>query len=169
MVAPTYQFRLATLADLPMLRAWVATPAVAEWWGKEDPFDSSDLDDPRFRPCIVCLEGQAFAYMQDYDVHGWPGHHFGYLPPGSRGIDQFIGVPGMLGLGHGTAFVRQHVAALFASGAPAVGTDPHPKNARAIAAYRKAEFRIVGAEEETEWGQVIRMEAWRETVEGRFA
>jgi aminoglycoside 6'-N-acetyltransferase len=160
-MAAAYLFRPATLADLPMLRAWVATPAVAEWWGGGDAFDAADLADRRVRVWIVAVNGKPFAYMQDYDVHGWDGHHFGYLPPGSRGIDQFIGRPDMLGLGHGTAFIRQRLAALFAAGAPAVGTDPHPANARAIAAYRKAGFRITGPEEDTEWGRVIRMEAWR--------
>jgi aminoglycoside 6'-N-acetyltransferase len=50
---------------------------------------------------------------------------------------------------------------LFAAGAPAIGTDPHPENLRAIRAYEKAGFRVVSPAEETKWGRVIRMEAWR--------
>jgi aminoglycoside 6'-N-acetyltransferase len=61
----------------------------------------------------------------------------------------------------GTAFIAERVLALFAEGAPAVGTDPHPDNARAIAAYRKVGFAVVGGPEETEWGRVVRMEMWR--------
>lgn len=159
MTTNRYHFRPATLADLDLVRRWRAEPHVREWWDDEDPYDASDLADPRLSLRIVACGGIPFAFMQDYDVKGWKGHHFGYLPEGSRGIDQFIGDPGMIGLGHGSAFIRQRVAELFAAGAPAVGTDPHPKNARAIAAYRKAGFRIVGPEEETEWGRVIRMEA----------
>jgi aminoglycoside 6'-N-acetyltransferase len=142
-----------------MLETWRRLPHVQEWWG-DDPFDPQDLADPRVAVMIVEFEGVPFAYMQDYGVHDWEGHHFGYLPDRSRGIDQFIGDPAMIDVGHGTAFIRQRMLELFAAGAPAIGTDPHPKNARAIAAYQKAGFRIVGPEEDTEWGRVIRMEAW---------
>jgi aminoglycoside 6'-N-acetyltransferase len=68
----------------------------------------------------------------------------------------------MVGRGHGSAFIRQRVQEMFAAGVPAVATDPHPENARAIAACRKAGFRVAGPEEDSEWGRVIRMEAWPE-------
>ena len=105
---------------------------------------------------IVSLDGRPFAYIQDYDPHAWPGHHFADLPPRSRGIDQFIGEPGLIGQGHGTAFIRAHVERLFAEGAPAIGTDPDPDNARAIRAYEKAGF-VAGREADTEWGYCLLM------------
>ncbi|WWR55751.1 hypothetical protein RV999_26300 (plasmid) [Sinorhizobium meliloti] len=40
--------------------------------------------------------------MQDYTVHGWDDHHFAHLAKGSRGIDQYIGDPEMVGVGHGS-------------------------------------------------------------------
>ncbi len=156
-----YHFRPATPDDVDLLDNWRRQPHVQEWWGLPDPNEFEDLADPRVAVMIVERDGTPFAYMQDYDVHGWEGHHFGYLPKASRGIDQFIGEPGMIGLGHGTAFIRQRISELFAAGAPAIGTDPHQKNARAIAAYEKTGFRIVGPEEDTQWGRVVRMEAWR--------
>jgi aminoglycoside 6'-N-acetyltransferase len=154
--------------DVDLLESWRRQPHVREWWADPDADDPDDLADPHVTVMIVECDGKPFAYMQDYDVHGWEGHHFGYLPQGSRGIDQFIGEPGMIGLGHGSAFIRQRVMELFAAGAPAIGTDPHPKNARAIAAYKKAGFRIVGPEEDTEWGRVIRMEVWQVPAERYF-
>ena len=160
-VRARYRFRLATAADLDLLDLWLRQPQVREWWGEPEAFAAEDLADPRVTVMIVEGDGRPFAYMQDYDVHGWKGHHFGYLPKGSRGIDQFIGEPDMLGLGHGTAFIAQRMRELFAAGAPVIGTDPHPRNARAIAVYQKVGFRIVGPEEETEWGRVVRMEAGR--------
>ncbi|RYE41802.1 MAG: N-acetyltransferase, partial [Hyphomicrobiales bacterium] len=156
-----YQFRRARLEDIPLLTHWRQQSHVRKWWGDEETFDSQDLSDPRVAAMIVTFDGEPFAYMQDYDVHGWDGHHFGYLPQGSRGIDQFIGKPAMLGLGHGTGFLRQRVAELFAAGASVIGTDPHPTNSRAIAVYAKVGFRVTGQEQETGWGRVIRMEAWR--------
>ncbi|MFN4276930.1 MAG: GNAT family N-acetyltransferase [Ferrovibrio sp.] len=68
----------------------------------------------------------------------------------------------MLGRGHGSAFIRQHVARLFAEGAPFVATDPDPDNARAIRAYQKAGFRILENEARiTDWGRAQLMLAER--------
>ena len=58
------------------------------------------------RMWIVSHGGRPFAFIQDYDPLAWDLHHFGDLPPGSRGIDQFIGEPDMLNRGHGSAFIR---------------------------------------------------------------
>jgi aminoglycoside 6'-N-acetyltransferase len=150
-----------TPADLPMVERWLETPAVREWWvgadgQPSDPFDEDDLNDPHVAMWIVSHMGKPFAFIQDYDPHAWSGHHFGFLPPGSRGIDQFIGDPDMIGRGHGSAFVRAHVDALMARGAPAVGTDPSPTDARAIRSYEKAGFVRQG-ETETKWGYCLLM------------
>ncbi len=141
--AKDYQLRAMTAADMPMARRWLETPDVQRWWGDPDGEVSlleKDLDDPRMSMWIVSYRGQPFAYIQDYDPLAWDMHYFGDLPPGSRGIDQFIGEPRMLALGHGPAFIRLHVDNLFAAGAPVVGTDPDPANTRAIRAYEKAGF-----------------------------
>ncbi|MFZ0847647.1 MAG: GNAT family N-acetyltransferase, partial [Hyphomicrobiaceae bacterium] len=61
-------------------------------------------------------------------------------PRGSRGIDQFIGEPHMIGRGHGSACIAAVVDRLLAAGCPRVLTDPHPANRRAIHAYQKAGF-----------------------------
>lgn len=154
-----HRFRAATEADLPMLRRWRAMPHVAEWWG--DPElepEEEKLRDPRIALWIVEHRGRAFAFAQDYSPHDWGGHPFAHLPPGSRGIDQYIGEPDMIGRAHGTAFVRLHCGLLFAAGAPAIGTDPHPDNMRARRAYEKAGFRAAGGPVETLWGLAIVME-----------
>ena len=138
-----YVFRPMTAADMPMARQWLETPEVQRWWGDPDEQAAlleEDLDDPRMAMWIVSHEGRPFAYIQDYDPRAFGMHHLGDLPSGSRGIDQFIGEPDMLGRGHGQAFIRAHADRLFAAGAPAVGTDPDPANARAIRAYEKAGF-----------------------------
>jgi aminoglycoside 6'-N-acetyltransferase len=160
----TYSFRRVTTADLSMVRCWLETPAVREWWidvegQPADPIEEEDLADPHVAMWIVSILGDPFAFIQDYDPHAWEGHHFSHLPPGSRGIDQFIGVPGMLGRGHGSAFIRAHVNSLMAGGAPAVGTDPNPNNARAIRAYEKAGF-VRREERATEWGYCLLMERY---------
>lgn len=161
--ASAYLMRRATEADLPMLTRWRARPHVVEWWGSPlvEP-EGEKLAEPRIAMWIVEREGRPFAFAQDYDVHGWSPHPFSHLPAGSRGIDQYIGEPDMLGRGHGSAFVRAHVDRLFAKGAPAVGTDPHPNNARARRAYEKAGFHTIGEAVDTPWGRAILMERWRD-------
>ena len=157
-----YRFRAATEADLPLLRAWRARPHVAEWWGDPglEPEDEK-MRDPLVAMWIVEHRGRPFAFAQDYGPHDWDGHPFAHLPPGARGIDQYIGEPDMIGRGHGSAFVSLHCERLFAAGAPAIGTDPHPDNVRARRAYDKAGFETVGGPVDTLWGRAILMERWR--------
>lgn len=154
----TYSFSRATSDHLALLAEWQSEPHVRRWWHAE-PFDAEDLADPRVAPWIVSLAGRPFAYMQDYTVHGWDGHHFAALPPGSRGIDQFIGEREMIGCGHGSAFIRQRMNALFDNGAPVIATDPHPDNEAAIAVYKKLGFEPLGAALETQWGLILPMAA----------
>ena len=161
---PVHAFRPVTPADLPLLRRWRAQPHWVEWWGPVEPDDrffEEAMADPHTAAWIVELEGRPLAYAQDYDPHAWPRHHFAHLPPGSRGVDQSIGEPDMIGRGHGSAFVRAHCERLFAAGAPAIGTDPHPGNARAIRAYEKAGFTIAAGALDTIWGRALLMERWR--------
>ena len=157
-----YLFRPLTSSDLPLVRRWRREPHVTQWWGPPEIEDEKEkLGDKDVRMWIVEQEGRPFAYAQDYDPHAWHPHPFSHLPSGSRGIDQYIGEADMIGRGHGSRFVRQHCGMLFAEGAPAIGTDPHPDNARAIRAYEKAGFSLVSGPVETRWGMAVLMENWR--------
>jgi aminoglycoside 6'-N-acetyltransferase len=156
-----YTFRPVSHADLDLLRRWRARPHVVEYWGPAEVEDPGEmLADARVAMWIVEHCGRPFAYAQDYSPHDWDRHPFAHLPPGSRGIDQYIGEADMLGLGHGSAFVRAHCDRLLAAGAPAIGTDPHPDNKRAIRAYEKAGFAVVDGPLDTRWGRALLMERW---------
>ncbi|MEX0349593.1 MAG: GNAT family N-acetyltransferase [Paracoccaceae bacterium] len=152
-----YQFRKVTKADLGLLATWQSQPHVREWWDSDEPRTEKELADPRVARWIVSTTGRPFAYMQDYTVHGWDDHHFFQLPKGSRGIDQFIGEPDMMGQGHGSAFISERLKTLFAEGAPVIATDPDPTNARAIAAYKKAGFSEFGPARNTPYGLILPM------------
>jgi aminoglycoside 6'-N-acetyltransferase len=140
-----YAFRPMTAEDLPMVRGWLVTPHVAEWWG--DPADqfglvSEDLNEPAMDQFIVVASGRPFAYLQCYWQSNWTEQNgLGAHPPGTRGIDQFIGEPDMTDRGHGSTFIRVFVDRLLTAGTPRVITDPNPTNCRAIRAYEKAGFR----------------------------
>jgi aminoglycoside 6'-N-acetyltransferase len=156
----TYVFRPFTADDLPLVRGWIATPDVSAWW--EDDGDLEEgLESPDIRQWLVELDERPFAYLQDYRPHAWSNHPFDFLPPDARGIDQFIGVPTLIGAGHGSAFIRQHVERLFADGVPAVGTDPHPDNRRAVRAYEKAGF-TPGRTQDTKWGFCLLMTRYKD-------
>ena len=155
--ANQYSFRKVTLDDLPLLAVWQSAPHIREWWDSAEPYSAADLADPKVARWIVSTGGRPFAFMQDYTVHGWEDHHFAGLPKGSRGIDQYIGDPEMIGAGHGQAFIEAGMAALFAAGAPVIATDPHPENARAIAVYKKLGFDPSGPPVETRWGLILPM------------
>ena len=147
--------------DLGLLTEWQSRPHVREWWGDEDPFDEEGFADPRVSRWIVAIDEAPFAYIQDYTVHGWDDHHFAHLPKGSRGIDQYIGDPAMIGIGHGPAFISARLQVLFNDGAPVIATDPHPENARAIAAYRKVGFEASEPPQRTQWGLILPMQISR--------
>jgi aminoglycoside 6'-N-acetyltransferase len=139
-----HKIRPMVPSDLPMVRGWLAAPHVREWWGEPDEqlaLVSGDLEQRALEQHIVVSEGRPFAYLQCYQQNDWPENGLGTHPPGTLGIDQFIGEPDMLGRGHGSAFIRAFVDRLLASGTPRVLTDPDPVNARAIRAYEKASFR----------------------------
>jgi aminoglycoside 6'-N-acetyltransferase len=141
-MAPDYVFRPMSTDDLPMIRRWLETPEVTRWWGAPDEqyaLVSGDLDHPDMDQFIVALDDQPFGYIQCYALSTW-NQGFGAHPANTRGIDQFIGIPDMIGRGHGSGFIRQFVDGLLASGTPRVVTDPDPDNGRAISAYAKAGF-----------------------------
>ena len=159
--SPRYVFRKATSDDLAMLNAWLSEPHVREWWDARAAYSEEDLADARVARRIVLADERPFAFMQDYAVHAWPDHHFSDLPAGSRGIDQFIGDPQMVGRGHGRAFIAARMQVLFEKGVPVLAADPHPDNARAIAVYRKLGFEVTGPVRQTRWGVVLPMTARR--------
>ena len=81
------------------------------------------------------------AYLQAYDGAGEPGQGWPDLPPGTWGIDTFIGPPEAAGRGHGPAYLRQFGDRLLARpGVERLSIDPARENRRAIRAYERAGF-----------------------------
>ncbi|HEX5377122.1 MAG TPA: GNAT family N-acetyltransferase [Phenylobacterium sp.] len=154
-----YVIRPVARADLPLIGRWRTLPHVARWWGEAsvEP-EIEKLADPRIAMWLVEQDGRPFAFVQDYDVHGWSPHPFAHLPPGSRGMDLYVGEPPMVGRGHGSRLLRQHVDDLFRRGVPAVGIDPHPDNGPARRCFEKAGFAAVAGPLDTPWGRAILME-----------
>lgn len=130
-------------ADLPMVRRWLDTPGARRWWGEpelEAGLLTEDLDEPAMAMLIVAHDDTPFAFAQHYAVHTWPSPQFAHLPRGTRAIDTFIGDPAMIGMGHGSAYVRLLAQHLRGRGVPTVAIDPAIGNYRARRAYARAGF-----------------------------
>ena len=143
MTAPAYAFRPLAHTDEALVRIWLARPHVGEW--NEDPDQElADMLDhigsASVSAYIVECDGRPIGYIQSYAPHLEDDHPYRDQPPGTIGIDQFIGEADLLNQGHGSRFVAAFVERLFAAGVPRVIIDPHPSNARAIRAYEKAGF-----------------------------
>jgi aminoglycoside 6'-N-acetyltransferase len=153
-----YLIRPAGASDLPLLAAWRRQAHVRRWWGPpEVEPEAEKLRRAEVAMWVAGLDGHPLAFVQDYAVADWSPHHFDYLPPGSRGMDVYIGAPEALGRGHGAGIVRQHVDRLFGLGVPAVGIDPHPDNERARRAFARAGFVTAHGPVDTRWGRAVLM------------
>jgi aminoglycoside 6'-N-acetyltransferase len=142
MVPSVYAFNPMSAADLPLVRRWLETPHVARWWPDAERQISNirrHLEETNIELFLVHADRRPLGYLQCYDVPAG-GQPFPDQPPGSRGIDQFIGEQDLVGCGHGSAFIRLFVDRLFETGIPRVMTDPDPANRRAVRAYEKAGF-----------------------------
>ncbi|WP_417459261.1 GNAT family N-acetyltransferase [Kordiimonas sp.] len=143
-ISGQYSFRPLTPADMPMLRTWLHTPEVKRWWGDpahEEKLLLEDMHEPLMVTWVVSYKATPFAYAQHYDVASWAAPHFAHLPKGTRAVDTFIGVPDMLGAGHGGRFLNALAEHLVREGAPMVAIDPDEDNIRARKAYGRAGFK----------------------------
>lgn len=125
-----------------MLRGWFAEPHVREWWGppeQEVAAVEADLDGGRFAVWIASLDGVPFAYVQDCDPAEAEAY-YADAPPGARAADVLIGPPSHLGRGLAAPLLRAFARHAGARGASGLLLDPDGRNARALAAYRRAGF-----------------------------
>ncbi len=143
-----------TLADLPLMRRWLETPHVREWWGEPDTEIGymRDMIEGRdtTRPFIFSVDGEPAGYIQYWFI----GHHqnatwiadhpwLAELPADAVGVDLSIGDAGKLGQGIGSGALRAFTHRLIDEGHRTIIIDPDPANARAVRAYEKAGFRAI--------------------------
>jgi aminoglycoside 6'-N-acetyltransferase len=156
---PRYGFRPVVADDLPMLAAWLDRPHVAEWWDDTDDKVAEireAMTEASTQPFIIELDGRPIGYIQCYDPHQEEDHPYRDQPKGTLGIDQFIGEPELVGIGHGSRLIAAFAEILFRRGAARIIIDPDPTNARAIRAYKKAGFKPFGSRTSI-YGHVLMM------------
>jgi len=161
-----YDFRPVTEEDFPLSHRWHNQPWVADNWdgprtlAQVTTRQREKMSSAKGFAFIVYCDDRPVGYIQceDYFGHGgwWPDE-----PPGTWGVDTFIGEEDCLDKGHGSAFVHEFAGKLFRDmGAKKVIIDPRPDNIRAIRAYEKAGFRAV-REITTPDGRALLMEIHR--------
>ncbi len=131
--------RRATPADAPRLGEIIATPSVAEWWGRHDPATIvAEVIAPGDDTVVYAIEadGQVAGIVQYWEEDDPEYRH--------AGIDIFLD-PACHGRGLGADAVRTVARHLFADrGHHRVVIDPAADNHRAIRSYQRVGFRAVG-------------------------
>ncbi len=158
---PAYDFRPLDPGDMPLIARWLEEPHVARWWDGGAAAGVREIEqamaEASTAPHLVLMDGEPVGYIQSYDIHAEPDHPYGDQPPGTLGIDQFIGVAALTGKGHGPRLIAAFVARLFAAGCPRVVLDPAPDNAVAIRAYEKAGFGRLDLRTTPQFGPALLM------------
>jgi aminoglycoside 6'-N-acetyltransferase len=125
-------------ADREPLRAILAEPAVARWWGSGRPNDAIDelFESDDVVALAIELQGELIGSIQ-YAEEDDPDYRH-------AGIDIFIAT-GHQGRGHGRDALRALARHLFDErGHHRLTVDPAAANERAIRTYRAVGFRPVG-------------------------
>ena len=90
----------------------------------------------------MLLADRPVGYLQVYDASSGTVGATADQPPGTRGLDLFIGEAWALGLGHGPAFLRRITTRLLSDPAVLrVIADPDPGNERSLTCFERAGFR----------------------------
>ena len=143
-----YSFQPLHERDLDLVVRWLARPHVARWWPdakRQEEQIRRWREEPWTEPYLILLDCRPIGFIQTYDPEPAPGGDGYGQPPGTRGIDLFIGGADLIGLGHGSAVIRQMAEQLLAeTGVEQVIGDPAPDNRASIRAFEKAGFRDVG-------------------------
>lgn len=168
-------FRRLTEDDLPLMRRWLNTPHVAEWyyvrgvvrpsfeWVRERYLPRIRGEDPT-RSFVIMLEGRPVGYIQAYRVEDNPEYEAAVqAPPGTVGIDMFIGEEDAVHRGLGSGIIGRFLQdVVFGEmGAARALLGPEPGNRVAIRAYEKAGFRhlrtvdVPGGDAEREYLMVV--------------
>jgi RimJ/RimL family protein N-acetyltransferase len=150
---PSLTFRPLERADFPLLQKWLSAPHVAAWWHTSLKVEQMEgMFGPRIdgaEPTHVFMierNGVAIGWIQWYRWSDYPEHARQVdADPRAAGIDLAIGEVGMMGMGLGSAAIREFIRQIvFAeAGIIAVITDPEAGNVRSLRAFARVGFRTV--------------------------
>ena len=157
-------------SDLPAMLKWLTDERVLEYYKGRDARLTMDLLAEQYLEAfpdgfrtILEFRGRPVGYGQAYRLSGGMFLEYDYPDNGKTvyAMDQFIGEPAYWNRGIGTAYLRSMLSYLKDSkAAETVLLDPHKDNYRAVRAYEKAGFRIIGSLPEHEWFEGKKVDCW---------
>ncbi len=143
--------------DLPLARRWLLEPHVRRWW-HDDPnerdYPEGTIRDwlPRLRGedatelYVISLDERPIGMIQSYRLQDEPEYvtEIGEVDEPAISVDLFIGLPELIGKGHGPALLRVFVRnALRRYDVDYCVIGPARANVAAIRAYEKAGSRYL--------------------------
>lgn len=152
-----FTFEALCRDDFGMLGRWLAQPHVARWWhhdpspeAVEDDFGGVIDGDEPAEDHVALYNGQPIGLIQYCRFHDYPEYVAEMadvypVGPTAASIDYFIGEPGSVGQGLGTAMIRAFVERVWAT-QPDIDHIVVPVNSANVASWRaleKAGFRLV--------------------------
>lgn len=157
--------------DFPIMLKWLTDDRVLEYYGGRDLqycLESltnnyrEEFEDDGFR-LIVEYQDTPIGYGQVYRVSGKLFEEYCY-PETDKvvyAMDQFIGEPDYWDKGIGSRFIGSICKFLRdCKNADSVILDPHKNNPRAIRAYQKVGFKIIGELPEHEQFEGQKVDCW---------
>lgn len=139
------QLRPARRSDASLIRAWLVTPDIQDWWG---PLSSTEAEvnialssDHAICRIIEC-DGVAVGYCHAIDATMWGDQLPDELQPGTWDLDIFVASEDHRGKGIGQIALGALKDEVFSTTlAVAVCVFPSIRNERAVRAYEKAGFK----------------------------
>lgn len=139
------KLRQAARSDASLIRSWLVTPDIQEWWG---PLSSTEAEvnialssDHAICRIIEC-DGEAVGYCHAIDASLWGDALPDELEPGTWDLDIFVASERHRGLGIGQIALAALKDEVFSTTlAVAVCVFPSIRNERAVRAYEKAGFK----------------------------
>ncbi|MCC6919802.1 MAG: acetyltransferase [Alphaproteobacteria bacterium] len=134
--------------DLDVMGRLLAEPEVAFWYDDSPIAEQvaelgAHIESDCVSPFLVVLGGQPIGYIQAYHANRDPWWTAFGVPQETFGLDMFLAECRECGLG--PRLTRAMIDRLCAmDGIRRIQIDPDPANGRAIRAYEKAGFRIIG-------------------------
>lgn len=163
--------RLLNRADFKVMFRWLTDERVLRYYGGRDlnyTFESlvdhysQNFETDGFRT-ILQYKDIPIGYGQVYQIAGRLFNEYGY-PETDRTVyamDQFIGEPDYWNCGIGTVYLKMLCKYLKETkGTDIVLLDPHKNNHRAVRAYQKAGFKIIGELPEHELFEGKKEDCW---------
>jgi aminoglycoside 6'-N-acetyltransferase len=146
MSVPRLRLRVATPADVSLLRRWDDEPHVIASDPNDDWNWETELErSPSWREQLMAeVDGRPIGFVQIIDPALEESRYWGDAPPNLRAIDIWIGEADALGRGYGSEMMRLALARCFAPPeVEAVLIDPLASNTDAIRFYRRFGFEFV--------------------------